>query len=280
MIKLAIPGIFVLFLLLSGCKKDSINNEDDLKSAELTDLKYGDHLSQTLDVYLPQNRTSQTRVIILIHGGFWLAGDKSEMTGLAKQFRDEGYASAAINYRLSHTAENNIHPAQVNDLDKAIEFVRNKSVEWNISTDHLALIGTSAGGHIALLYTYAYDTRNRVRTVISLAGPTDLVNIQNAGSEQAQVLKWFLGTDAEASPGVYLQASPVSHVKTGSKPTLLLHGKLDALVPYDQSLILKSKLDEFAVKNKLVTYENLGHAGDLNAVPNLFAECESWLAEY
>lgn len=153
MIKLTIHSIFVLFLLLAGCKKDSVNNEDNLKSAELTDLKYGDHLSQTVDVYLPPNRTSQTKTIIFIHGGFWLADDKSEMTGLAKQFRDKGYASATINYRLSHTAENNIHPAQVNDLDKSIEFIRGKSVEWNISTDHLGLIGTSAGGHIALLYT-------------------------------------------------------------------------------------------------------------------------------
>lgn len=119
-----------------------------------------------------------------------------------------------------------------------------------------------------------------MKTVISLAGPTDLVNIQNASSQQAQVLQWFLGSDAADSPAVYQQASPVSHVKAGSKPTLLLHGKLDAVVPYEQSLKLKSKLDEFAVKNKLVTYENLGHTGDLNAVPNLFVECESWLAEY
>lgn len=279
MIKLTIHTLFVLFLILTGCKKDQLNEQGGLTSAEVLDLKYGDHPSQTLDIYLPQNRNSQIKTIILVHGGFWLAGDKSEMTAIAKQFRDKGYASAAINYRLTRTSENNIHPAQVNDLGKAIEFIRSKSAEWDIAADDLALVGTSAGGHIALLYAYAHDANNRVKTVIALAGPTDLVSIENASPQQEQILRWFLGSDIKSSPFIYQQASPLFHVNAGSKPTLLLHGKLDELVPYDQSVKLKIKLDEFGVKNRLVTYENLGHAGSLAVVPDLFSECETWLAE-
>ena len=279
MVRLTISSFLVAFILIAGCKKESPVLPTNLKSTDLVDLKYGSHTNQSVDVYLPANRTVQTKTVIFIHGGFWVGGDKSDMSTLAKNFRDKGYATATINYRLSHTAENFTHPAQVSDLAKAIEFIDNKAKEWNISSGSLALVGVSAGGHIALLYTYAYDTGDRVSTVISLAGPTNLLNMENASPQQAQVLHWFLGTDPQSSPAVYQQASPVSHVKSGTKPTLLLHGKLDLIVPYQQAIDLKAKLDQFGVKNKLVTYDNLGHEADLNLVPGLLAECGNWLAE-
>lgn len=280
MARLTFSSFLVVFILVAGCKKETPVLTNTLRSADLVDLKYGSHTNQSVDVYLPANRTAQTKTVIFIHGGFWIGGNKSEMSAIAKNFRDKGYATATINYRLSHTAENFTHPAQVSDLAKAIEFIDSKASEWNISSGSLALVGVSAGGHIALLYTYAYDGGNRVSTVISLAGPTNLLNMENASPQQAQVLHWFLGTDPQSSPAVYQQASPVSHVKTGSKPTLLLHGKLDLIVPYQQALDLKTKLDQFGVKNKLVTYDNLGHEADLNLIPGLIDVCESWLAEY
>jgi acetyl esterase/lipase len=279
MARLTISSFLLVFILIAGCKKETPVLTSNLKSTDLVDLKYGSHISQSLDVYLPANRTAQTKTVIFIHGGFWVGGDKAEMSVLAKNFRDKGYATAAINYRLSHTSENFIHPAQVSDLAKAIEFIDSKAKEWNMSSGSLALVGASAGGHIALLYTYAYDPGNRVSTVISLAGPTNLLNMENASLQQAQVLHWFLGTDPQTSPAVYQQASPVSHVKSGSKPTLLLHGKLDLIVPYQQAIDLKTKLDQFGVKNKRVTYDNMGHQADLNLVPGFLAECENWLSE-
>jgi acetyl esterase/lipase len=276
MFKLTTGGILLFFLLFTGCRKEEVRK---LESRDLIGLKYGSHASQSMDVYLPANRGSDTKTIIFIHGGFWLAGDKAEMSELAKMFRDNGYTSATINYRLSHTAENFTHPAQVNDLGKAIEFISSQTADWKISSEALALVGASAGGHIALLYTYAYDTGKRVKTVISLAGPTDLGTLQNASPQQLQVLQWFLGTDSQSSPAVYQQASPINHVDADSKPTLLVHGKLDQVVPYQQSSDLKAKLDQFGVKNKLISYDNLGHEADLNAVPGLLAECERWLSE-
>lgn len=276
--RVSFSSILLVFILIAGCKKESSIQPGNLKSADLVELKYGSHVNQSMDVYLPANRTAQTKTVIFIHGGFWVGGDKTEMSDLAKNFRDKGYATASMNYRLSHTSENFNHPAQVSDLAKAIEFMESKAREWNISSGGLALVGASAGGHLALLYTYAYDTGNRVNTVISLAGPTNLLNMENASPQQAQVLHWFLGTDPQTSPAVYQQASPVSHVKSGSKPTLLVHGKLDLIVPYQQALDLKTKLDQFGVKNKLVTYDNIGHEVNLNLVPGLLAECENWLA--
>jgi len=277
--KATFPVLFFLLILFTGCGKDPITPTGSLAKEDLANVRYGSHVSQTLDVYLPENRSNQTKTIVFVHGGFWIGGDKSELAGIAKQFRDKGYAAISINYRLANTAENNIHPAQVNDLGEAITFIQERADEWDISGDELALAGASAGGHIALLYTYAYDSGNDVKTVISLAGPTNLANMQNASPQQAQVVRWFLGADANTPASVYQQASPLSHVSAVTKPSLLLHGKQDLIVPYQQSLELKAKLDQFGVKNELVTYDNLGHEADLNAVPGLVKEIDDWLKD-
>jgi len=277
MTKTAFSILFSLLILVSGCGKDKVSTPDNLAKEDLMNLRYGTHASQTMDVYLPADRGSQTGTVVFVHGGFWIGGDKAELADITRQFRDKGYATASINYRLANTAENNVHPAQVNDLKDAIAFIQQQAAGWKISGDHVAVAGASAGGHIALLYTYAYDSENTVATVISLAGPTNLANMQNASPQQAQVVQWFLGTGASASP--YQQASPISHVNAATKPTLLLHGKLDVIVPYQQSTELKAKLDQSGVKNKLITYDNLGHESNLNAVPGLVAEIDGWLRE-
>ena len=278
MVKTTFSILAFLLIFSTGCKKDPEEKAGNLAKEDLTDVRYGAHASQTMDVYLPNNRSNQTKTIIFVHGGFWIGGDKAELTNFAKQFRDKGYTAISINYRLANTAENHSHPAQVNDLGDAIAFIRDHSDEWQTSGDALALVGASAGGHIALLYTYAYDTGNHIKTVISLAGPTNLTNMQNASPQQAQVVRWFLGADAGTPPNVFQQASPISHVSAATKATLLLHGKLDVIVPYQQSVELKARLDQFGVKNKLVTYDNLGHEADLNAVPGLVTEMEEWLS--
>ena len=280
MARAAFPVLFLLLILFTGCKKDPVSTAGNIEKEDLTNVRYGLHASQTMDVYLPADRSSATKTIIFVHGGFWIGGDKDELAGIAKQFRDKGYAAVSVNYRLANTAESNVHPAQVTDLGNAIAQIQDMAGEWKISADQLSLAGASAGGHIALLYAYAYDTGNHIKTVISLAGPTNLANMQNASPQQAQVVRWFLGANAGTPASVYQQASPLSHVSATTRPTLLLHGKLDAIVPYQQSVELKARLDQFGVKNKLVTYENLGHEADLNSVPGLVAEIDNWLREF
>ncbi|MBC7745231.1 MAG: alpha/beta hydrolase [Flavobacterium sp.] len=277
---------YLIFLMLiipcltfSGCQKEETKNISSLEAQDLTNLNYGTHPSQTVDIYLPKNRNSETKTIILVHGGSWLAGDKGELRDLALTFRNKGYATASVNYRLSHTAENHVFPAALDDLDNAIKFVSNKSQEWNVSDNLYSLMGLSAGGHLALLYTYTRNTDNKIKTVISIAGPTDLLSLYNTSSQHAQVVKWFVGQTPQENTAIYKEVSPISFVKNSSKPTLLFHGKQDLVVPYQQSLSLKVKLDEFDVKNKLVTYTNLGHEADVKVVPGFVSECEAWLAE-
>lgn len=281
-LKSFLSGIIILLVLTSGCKKAAVETlVVPLKAADHLNISYGANARNKLDIYLPEARDKNTPVIILIHGGSWLEGDKSFFTDLAKYWRAKGYAAATMNYRLTNTAENNIHPAQVIDIGKAIDFIGTKVDDWQVSADKLALQGASAGAHLSLLYTYKYNTGNKVKAVISMAGPTDFKSIQLASPFQIQVVNWLIGTTIQANPAAYAEASPITHVSAKSKPTLMFHGKLDVVVPYQQSEDLKTRLDQFDIDKKLVLYSDTGHELiNLTNTASFLADCESWFRLY
>lgn len=278
-LKSIISGLLFIFIISASCKKAPDQpNEAALSSQDLLNVSYGTHVRNSLDIYLPERRDEKTAVILLVHGGSWLGGDKSAFTDLAKYWRDKGYAAATMNYRLTNTPENNIHPAQVNDIAKAIAFIGSKAADWKISSDKFALQGASAGGHLSLLYTYKYDTGNKVKTVISLAGPTDFTPTSGLSPVQAQIVQSLIGTSYLTNPTAYAEASPISHVTANSKPTLLFHGKLDVVVPYQQSVDLKNRLTQFSIVHKLVSYEDTGHEViNANYMASFLTECDNWL---
>ncbi|MHB1179298.1 MAG: alpha/beta fold hydrolase [Daejeonella sp.] len=280
-LKCVFASIALLLIFTASCKKGTVQPLVPLKSEDYINVSYGTNARNRLDIYLPPERDQNTPVILLVHGGSWFEGDKSVFTDLAKYWRDKGYATATMNYRLTNSAENNIHPAQVNDIGKAIEFISSKSVNWHISPDKFALQGASAGAHLSLLYTYKYNTDNKVKAVISMAGPADLTMVQLGSPRQAQVIQWLIGTTIQADPLAYAQASPVTHISAASKPTLIFHGKLDAVVPYQQSADLVARLNQLGVNSKLVLYEDTGHEVlNLNHTVSFLADSESWFKLY
>ena len=281
-LKSILSGIVILLILTSGCNK-GVNDPvtEPLKAADHVNVSYGTNTQNTLDIYLPEARDKNTPVIIFVHGGSWFEGDKGSFTDLAKYWRDKGYAAATMNYRLTNTAENNIHPAQVNDIGMAIDFIASKAVDWQVSSDKYALQGASAGAHLSLLYTYKYNTNNKVKAVVSMAGPTDLTGTQMANPMQVQVINWLIGTTIQANPAAYAEASPIIHVSAKSRPTLMFHGKLDILVPYQQSEDLKNRLDQFGIDKKLVLYADTGHEVlNLTNTGSFLADCDNWFKLY
>src|SRR4030095_2792613 len=143
--------LLLLFIitLISSCKKDDAPEEDT--SVTMLNISYGTNTQQKMDVYLPANRsTTITKVIIMIHGGGWNPGDKADFNEYVDSLkkREPSYAIFNINYRLANTPD--IFPAQELDVRAAVEFIYNKRSEYLIS-DKIALIGASAGAHLALL---------------------------------------------------------------------------------------------------------------------------------
>lgn len=273
-------GILMLVVLTSTSCKKFEQFVESFKTEDFTDLHYGAHASNTMDVYLPEGRTGDTRVVVLIHGGSWYAGDKSEFTDYAKNFRNRGFAVVNINYRLTHTPENIRVADQLDDIRAALNFISLKAEEWKISPDRIALMGASAGAHLAMLYTYSMNSDNKVKTVVSLAGPANLADTRNVNMNFAAVVEWLIGSSFSSNPQAYVLASPIANVKATAKPTLLFHGQKDSVVPVQQSIDLKAKLDLTNIKNKLVVYPNSGHeVVDASTISGFMTEVESWLKE-
>jgi dipeptidyl aminopeptidase/acylaminoacyl peptidase len=255
--KVYTPLVLILFVLgFASCKKNK--DAEPLKDEAFLDTAYSSNAENTMDVYLPKERGDTTKVIFLLHGGAWADGDKADLTELAVYLKGKGFAVVNMNYRLTSTNPANIHPAQQNDIKAAINFVASKAFSWHISTDKYGLLGVSAGAHLALLYTYAYNTDNKIKTVASLSGPTNFTDTRNIGFPQAAAVAALLGASPEANPSLYLNASPLAKVNSLSKPTLIIHGNFDTVVPTHQATDLYAKLQLVNVKSEIVLY-NTGH---------------------
>jgi acetyl esterase/lipase len=261
--------VIVSSVLFLSCKKDtSSGNTAPPPVAEKTELNvaYGTDAAQKMDIYLPAGRsTATTKVIILIHGGGWTQGDKADFTTYVDTLKKRipGYAIFNINYRLA-TGSANFFPTQENDVKAAIEFIYGKRNEYLIS-DKFVLLGASAGGHLSLLHAYKYNTPVKIKAVVDFFGPTDLVDMYNNPPNPLIpiLLLQVTGGIPSTLPTMYQQSGPINYVTAQSPPTIILHGGVDVVVSYTQSVLLKNKLQSFGVVNQYVFYptENHGWTG-------------------
>ncbi|MBL7738052.1 MAG: alpha/beta hydrolase [Chitinophagaceae bacterium] len=257
--------LYILFLaVITGCQKENQENNNNAALAEQTILNtaYGTDAQQKMDVYLPAGRTTDTtKVIILIHGGAWSSGDKADFTPFVDtlKLRLPGYAIFNINYRLA-TATANLFPTQENDVKNAVDFIISKSSEYKISRK-IALLGASAGGHLALLHGYKNLSPVKVKAIVDFFGPTDMVTMHShpANPLLVSLLETLLAGSPATNPAMYQQSSPINFVSPESPPTIILQGGLDPLVPVSQSTSLDAKLQSKGVVSQYVFYPAEGH---------------------
>src|SRR5262249_39376395 len=156
----------------------------------LRDVRYAadDPKLQRLDAYLVASE-GPTPVVVELHGGGWREGTKGDLdqhAGVLRMILAEGISLVSADYRLTPRAT---HPAQVEDAARVVQFVRSKAREWNLDPERVAVMGGSAGAHLALwvgLHRDLADPRSsdpvrrfstRVRAVVDLWGPTDLTSV-------------------------------------------------------------------------------------------------------
>ena len=139
------------------------------------DTAFGTDPKQKMDIYLPAGRTNATKLIVLIHGGAWEAGDKADMNYYKNILRLKWpeAAIANINYRLASNTGNIHHTEIMNDIKAAVSMLVINKSNFVVS-DTLTMVGASAGAHLAMLYTYAHNTNNYVKTVADFYGPAKL----------------------------------------------------------------------------------------------------------
>ena len=205
-------------------------------------------------------------LLVLIHGGGWRLGSKTEYAQGQLGFAKIGFATAAVQYRF---APQHKYPAQKQDVQSAIEFlVANKST-YRIDPNRVALMGGSAGGHLALVVGLPATKGYTVRGIINVCGPTDLTTFHSTAAgdaaltsfvkrDSAGLLEDLLGT-ADRQAAIYREASPVSLVRKDGPPVLTLHGDNDDLVPIEQAEALHAVLKSAGVKETLVRCPGGGH---------------------
>ena len=252
--------LFCFVLTIIACQKDSQNNSDQNLAETLNNIFYGNDTAQKMDIYLPAGRTTDTtKMIILVHGGAWLEGDKKDFNSyvtILKQ-RLPGYAIANINYRLANIAANHF-PTQENDMKAAVDFLVQKSTEYRIS-QKFVLLGASAGAHMALLQAYKYSTP-KIKAVVDFFGPVDMVSLYNSANLNTQfAMQILLSGTPVTNPSIYQQSSPINFIDAQDPPTIIFHGDMDVVVNVSQSTLLKNKLETLGIANQLTIYPGLEH---------------------
>lgn len=212
-----------------------------------------------MDLYLPPTDKGPTPVVINIHGGGFNKGNKESQTGFNSFFKN-GYAVANIAYRLVQIAP---APAAVEDTRCALIYLIKNAKTLNIDPNRIVIMGGSAGGHLALMggllgNDTKFDGNCPGVKDVKVAAIIDKYGITHVGNWPSSSAKRWLGD--RANDQAFVQSvSPLYQAKKNSPPVFIVHGDADPVVPYQQSVDLKKKLDELGVKNKFITVEGGEH---------------------
>lgn len=228
-----------------------------------------------LDIYLPAKSSTAMPLVVWIHGGGWNHNDKyadmGYMTNTIRGLLENGYAFASIDYRHSTTK---IFPAQIHDCSQALDFLFSNAAKYKIDKSRIALIGFSAGGHLASLlglslnndvkefYALGRKPLYKLKAIIDFYGPADLLMMSAKQDPEAKdPIYQLLGDSPLKRPDLARKASPVTYVDQNDPPFFIVNGEKDESVPYQQSLVLKSSLDLAGVPNEIIIVKDAPHYG-------------------
>ncbi|MCX6315742.1 MAG: alpha/beta fold hydrolase [Bacteroidetes bacterium] len=282
----AIILMTVISVSIMSCQPDPIDPPPPppgpLTDTTINNISYGSNASQKFDLGLPAGRTSATPFVVVVHGGGWATGDKSELTWLLNGLKQRGFAVANINYRLTLNTPDN-YKMQIDDLDSAAHFALRLSTLHTFNGQKFYIVGHSAGGHLSLAYAYTRNADGKIKAAGSLAGPTDLFamsyynfNIYNI------ILQPFLGVPlipvTTASEQRYKSCSPQYQATATSPPTIFFHGDVDPVVNISQSTSMVAKLNTLGVDKKMITYPLTFHDWwtDATKTANTLEELKTW----
>ncbi|HTM47886.1 MAG TPA: alpha/beta hydrolase [Bryobacteraceae bacterium] len=228
-----------------------------------SDIEFGraGDLSLTLDAYVPEG-SGPFPAVIVVHGGGWRNGDKQTyVKPLFDPLTQAGFAWFTINYRLAPKYH---FPAPVDDVITAIRWVQSHAAEYKVDVNRIAITGESAGGHLVSFVGARDGARLKLRAVVPFYAPNDLEAMitgpdKTKGADPAiRALLDFTEPDAAAVRRMK-EASPVTYVKKGMPPFLLIHGAGDATVPFHQATLMCDKMKQAGSSCEIFAVEGGPH---------------------
>ena len=288
------PTLAILFILLSVsgfCQNNRVMNLFPEGTILYGNIPYqNDTLEKhLLDIYLPANAKGKIPLVVFIHGGGWLSNNKYADMGYMKETVSEilesGYALASIDYRFSTQA---VFPAQMLDCNAAISYLVDNADKYGFDLDRLALMGFSAGGHLASMVGLAKNNEvdaffipgsNKnfsFKGVVDFYGPADLTLFPGANDAKSPE-GILIGAAPLDRPDLAKAASPVSYVDENDPPFLIIHGEKDDLVSPRQSQLLSSWLTVKSVPNELIIVKDAPHFGPVFDVEEIRTKVMAFL---
>lgn len=265
------------------------------------DIAYieGGDEAQKLDIYVPEKPSDKPLPLIVhIHGGGWIGGNKFPCPVMMMVI--QGYVVASVEYRFSQKAK---FPAQIQDCQAAIRWLRAHAKQYNIDTERVGAVGGSAGGHLSALVGTSggkkafapiggnEEQSDRVQAVCDIFGPTDFSTVVQQAAEDKNVKNIFafntprdpysslIGTKLDDKPKADA-VSPVHYVSKDNPPFLILHGTHDTLVPYAQSEEFAAALKEKEVPVWLQKLPGAGHGGGSFGKPAVIKLTQNFFDKY
>ncbi|MBU4002927.1 MAG: alpha/beta hydrolase [Proteobacteria bacterium] len=222
------------------------------------------------DIYRPPVEGKNRPGLLLIHGGAWQSGDRSQLRYYGIQMARVGFVGVSCEYRLSGEAP---WPAQIHDVKAALRWMRANADHLGIDPDKICVTGNSAGAHLALML--GCDTEglegnggnpgvsSRCAAVCAIYPPTRVRFRKNVVEDK---LLGEAGSDEVAA-----QASPIQYAKAGFPPTILIHGNADQVVPNNESFNMYHALNQAGVGVELHIFDGAPHAFDV--LPDFARQC-------
>ena len=243
-------------------------------------IEYGVHDGVKLpgDLYLPTSPGPHP-IVVAIHGGGWQIGERERYEYWGPYLATRGYALFTIDYRLSAPGKKTF-PEAVHDVRAAVQFMRSNAAKFKLDPERVALIGDSAGGHLAALVALAGDApifangypndpyaklSTQAKCVVSMYGVHDMLGqwehdcIHRVSDH---ITEKFLGTTPLDDPRLFFDASPMAYVSRARSKTafLLAHGTEDDIVDratqWDRFLINLKRAGFYA---RAVVVQGAGH---------------------
>ena len=263
----------IIYLILNffglGGAFGGINSKDAYVYANLS---YGNHERQFVDLAIPKDNDGEVGLILSIHGGAWIGGDKEVYKdAIGYCANNLGYAAAALNYRYINE-DISVHDI-ADDIDAALSAIKEKAEEKGVNINKVLLTGSSAGAHLAMFYAYSRQDTAPINpaAVFSYCGPTDLYDDNfyygnNLGDTNTicTLLSWACGESFtidkkdDAKEALY-KASPIYYVNEKTVPTVICHGEKDITVPYTNALSIVEKFEQYGVEYDFISYPNSDH---------------------
>ncbi|HEY2932134.1 MAG TPA: alpha/beta hydrolase [Acidobacteriota bacterium] len=253
-------GFILLCALMAQSQNPGLPFETSARGEFRRDIEFANigGVSLTLDAWIPEGAGPFLSVIV-VHGGGFVNGNKQTyVKPLFAPLADAGFVWFTINYRLAPQYR---FPAAVEDVHRAIEFVKMHAREFKADPHRLALVGESAGGYLVSYACAENKQDSNVAAVVSFYGPHDFESRARTEGKLSDSAKAFFGvTELDASAfSVLRKVSPINLVKRDTPPFLLIHGTQDAQVSYQQSVLMCEKIRKAGGQCELYTIQGAGH---------------------